>query len=86
METFTLIAIIWIGGGATWFEEVRTPDLPELQCKLMKMQIHRARPGQGAWCEIQGRSKPAFAPREIKQLQPCAHVACGWDLPGRRRA
>ena len=24
-------------------------------------------------------------PREIRQFPPCAHAACGWDLPGRRR-
>jgi hypothetical protein len=36
MKTFTLIAFLWLGGtDFPRIKEVRTPDLPELQCKLM---------------------------------------------------
>ena len=60
METFVLIAFIWVGGG-TGFQKVRTPDLLELQCRLMAMQIDRVRPGHRAWCEIQGRPEPVWS-------------------------
>jgi len=56
METFVLIAFIWTGGRLP--EQVRTPDLPELQCRLMKMQIDRV--CERAWCEIQGRPEPVW--------------------------
>src|SRR5262245_52856596 len=49
METFVLVAFIWTGQANAWFTKVRTADLPELQCKLMKLQIDGARPGQSAW-------------------------------------
>ena len=67
METFTLIAIIWIGGAAngTWFEEVRTPDLPELQCKFMKCRSI-ARPGAGCLVRDPGAAKAGLVAKESR--------------------
>ena len=68
METFILVAFIWMGGRLP--EQVRTPDLPELQCKLMRLQIDRAR-GRG-WCEIQGRPEPVWNSAPTIRTPECA--------------
>jgi hypothetical protein len=71
MEIFVFVAFNWTGQAGTWFTEVRTPDLPELQCKLMKMQIDHA--GGRAWCEIQGRREPVWTrPPRIDPAPVCA--------------
>jgi hypothetical protein len=82
METFVLIALVWTGAGIG-VREVRTPDLPELQCKLMKLQHDSARLGPRAWCAIQGRPEPVWSPSPYTPTRECA--ACG-EIPGRKPA
>jgi hypothetical protein len=79
METFTLI--VWIMMGPR-FEETRMLNLGRGECveRLMDIQADRTL-ARGQCLGANGD----IAPREIRQLPPCAHVACGWDLPGRRR-
>lgn len=89
METFTF-AIIWIGGAdGTWF-----------QCKLMKMQIHRAH-GPGGECidrllTIQDDRDLAkgqcigaggYILPTVRSIQICgvAGLSCRWMMPERKR-
>ena len=73
METFTLVAFIWLGANNSPFHEKRlTSDLGELQCKLLAMQIKQAR-WQSAWCEIQGRPEPVWStPPSVDRAPVCA--------------
>jgi hypothetical protein len=87
MEPFTLS--IWLMMG--WrFEETRVPGLNRGECIERLLKISGARGSR----DDRGRSNDkarcigangTILPSEVRQFPPCAHVACGWDLPGWRR-
>ena len=81
METFTLVIWLWMGPR---FEEARILNLDRGECfeRLLKISDDRGRSNDKARCI---GANGTVLPSEVRQFPPCAHVACGWDLPGRRR-
>ena len=87
MEPFTLFIWLWMGAR---FEESRIENLGRGECfeRLLKIsgdrgsRDDRGRSNDKARC-IGANGTVLLS--DVRQFQPCAHAACGWDLPGRRR-
>jgi hypothetical protein len=85
LETFTLLAWIYIGGSE--FELIRRPDLSRRECDLQAIRIDNEHGGR-AWC-FSDPDGPTWSPSHDRIRYPlCAHPSgtCAWPLlPGRRR-
>jgi hypothetical protein len=79
MEPFTLILWIWMGQR---FEETRILNLGREECVTRQMEIEgdRERPVHAMCRGYAGYILPGDRSRVV-----CAHAACGWPLPGRKR-
>ena len=81
METFLLVAWIYVGDGQ--FELMRTPGLKDLECHLRAMRVEHVR-GQIALCINETKFEPAWSPRAHGARPDPVCASCGL-LPGRKR-
>ena len=71
------------------YEQTTIENMSRDDCvkRLWATQGDRGGLGQGR-PDVKGHCIGASGyvfPREIRTPPPCAHAACGWDLPNRRR-
>jgi hypothetical protein len=78
METFTLVAWLWMGQR---FEETRIENMSRPECGERAIAILADREKAKPQC-INRKGHVVFP--TIRQFPSCAEAACGWPLPGRR--